>query len=89
MEDSPKNISDIYDEALAIYRLCYEYAMLKKSVSLCGFAWKIAGSALTSLYIIKQKQKPLNCAPYVLREIFGSWIMLQTVIVHRKSITVL
>jgi len=72
MEDSPKNISDIYEEALAIYHVCYEYAVLTKSVSKCSFAWKVAGSALTSLYIIKQKQKPLHCAPSVLREIFGS-----------------
>jgi len=72
MEGSLKNVSDIYNEALAIYRVSYEYARLKKSVPKCSFAWKVAGSALTSLYIIKQKQNALNCAPSVLREIFGS-----------------
>jgi len=72
MEDSEKNVCDIYNEALAIYRVCYEYARLRKSVSKCTFAWKVAGSALTSLYIIKHKQNSLNCAPSVLREILGS-----------------
>nr|KYP37196.1 putative RNA-dependent RNA polymerase 3 [Cajanus cajan] len=72
MEDSPKNVTDIYNEALAVYRLAYQYAVKTNTVSKCGFAWKIAGSALTKLYIIKQNQKLLNCAPSALREIFGS-----------------
>ncbi|TKY44576.1 RNA-dependent RNA polymerase 5 [Spatholobus suberectus] len=72
MEDSQKNISDIYNEALAVYHVTYEYAMQTKSVRKCGFAWKVAGSALTSLYIMKQNHKTLKCAPSVLREIFGS-----------------
>ncbi|KAL2321324.1 hypothetical protein Fmac_030293 [Flemingia macrophylla] len=72
MEDSPKNISDIYYEALAVYRLSYEYAIKTSTVSRCGFAWKVAGPALTRLYNIKQNQKLMNCAPSALREIFGS-----------------
>lgn len=72
MEDSPKNISDIYKEALAVYHVTYNFAILCKSVGKCGFAWKVAGSALMSLYAIKQNQRALTCAPSVLREIFGS-----------------
>ncbi|KAK7314414.1 hypothetical protein VNO77_32936 [Canavalia gladiata] len=72
MEDSPKNTSDIYNEALAVYHVTYNYAIQMGSASYCAFAWKIAGSALTSLYTIKQNRKAVNCAPSVLREIFGS-----------------
>ncbi|RDX71616.1 putative RNA-dependent RNA polymerase 5, partial [Mucuna pruriens] len=72
MEDSPKKISDIFNEALAVYRVTYEYAIQTKLVNKCGFAWKVAGSALTTLYTMKQNHKALNCAPSVLREIFGS-----------------
>jgi len=70
MEGCLKSIGDIFNEALAVYNVSYEYAMLKKEVKRCGFAWKIAGSALTRLYIIKQNEKALNCDPSVVREIF-------------------
>ncbi|XP_027358466.1 probable RNA-dependent RNA polymerase 3 isoform X2 [Abrus precatorius] len=72
MEDSPKNIRDIYNEALAVYHVTYNYAIQTNSVSKCSFAWTVAGSALTSLYTIKQNEKALNSALSVLREIFGS-----------------
>lgn len=70
MVDSPKSISDIYNEALAVYHVTYDYAIGRNEIQKCGFAWKVAGSALTCLSAIKQNQKAF--APSVLREIFGS-----------------
>ncbi|XP_045790333.1 probable RNA-dependent RNA polymerase 5 [Trifolium pratense] len=70
--DGSKSITDIYNEALAVYHVIYDYAMVKKDVARCGFAWKVAGSVLVRYYAEKQYQKTLICSPAVLREIFGS-----------------
>ncbi|KAL5572572.1 hypothetical protein UlMin_022169 [Ulmus minor] len=71
LEESERNMEEILNEALAIYNVTYDYAMTKNSVNFCGFAWKVAGSALFKLYISQQREeKPLQCLPSVLREIF-------------------
>ncbi|MCI05580.1 putative RNA-dependent RNA polymerase 5-like, partial [Trifolium medium] len=44
--DGSKSITDIYNEALAVYHVIYDYAIAKKDVARCGFAWKVAGSVL-------------------------------------------
>lgn len=72
MEESTKNICDIFNEALAIYNVTYDFAIQEKSVNKCSFAWRVAGSALSRLYSIKQSQRALTCNPSVMREIFGS-----------------
>nr|XP_043622606.1 probable RNA-dependent RNA polymerase 5 isoform X2 [Erigeron canadensis] len=50
LKDSTRNMDDVYDEALAIYHVCYDYAIRWKDVGKCGFAWKVAGSALCAYY---------------------------------------
>ncbi|XP_058722361.1 probable RNA-dependent RNA polymerase 5 isoform X2 [Vicia villosa] len=72
IEDRSKNTSDIYNEALALYHVNYDYAIEKNEVSRCGFVWKVAGSVLIRFYAEQQYQKSLMCNPSVLREIFGS-----------------
>ncbi|KAL8206154.1 hypothetical protein R6Q57_009705 [Mikania cordata] len=49
-KDSKRNIEDVYNEALAIYHICYDYAKSQKDVVKCGFAWKVAGSALCAYH---------------------------------------
>lgn len=56
-EESPRNSEDIYNEALAIYNITYDYAKRNRDVKKCGFAWKVAGSALFKLHVIKQREK--------------------------------
>ncbi|KAL5572577.1 hypothetical protein UlMin_022174 [Ulmus minor] len=72
LEDSTKNLKEIYDEALAIYNIVYDYAMNTNSVAKCMFAWRVAGSALFQIHIMKQTgaNKPLLCPPSILRELF-------------------
>ncbi|KAL7260023.1 hypothetical protein ACSBR1_005813 [Camellia fascicularis] len=73
-EESPRNSEDIYNEALAIYNITYDYAKRNRDVKKCGFAWKIAGSALFKLHVIKQSEKtenPIVCSPSVLREVLN------------------
>lgn len=65
---SRKDIDDLYNEALAIYHVTYNYAISKGAVSKCGFAWKIAGSALCSLHAFSTKENPMSILPSVLRE---------------------
>ncbi|CAI9100431.1 OLC1v1025177C1 [Oldenlandia corymbosa var. corymbosa] len=48
-EESKKDIQEIHHEALAIYRVTYDYAIKNKDVVKCGFAWKVAGGALLHL----------------------------------------
>lgn len=71
-EDYSKNISEIYNEALAVYHVTYDYAIQLEDVRKCAFAWKVAGSVLIRFYAEKHHLKTLPCNPFVLREIFGS-----------------
>ncbi|XP_047974429.1 probable RNA-dependent RNA polymerase 5 [Salvia hispanica] len=69
MEESAKDTTVLYEESLAIYHVTYD---MVESVEKCGFAWKVAGSALCSLYAWKSvahKEKPLMMSPSVLREL--------------------
>ncbi|KAJ1389450.1 putative RNA-dependent RNA polymerase 5 [Sesbania bispinosa] len=54
MDYGPKNLTDIYYEALALYHVTYDYAAESKDVQQCGFAWKVGGEALMRLYTIQQ-----------------------------------
>ncbi|KAG9148868.1 hypothetical protein Leryth_020825 [Lithospermum erythrorhizon] len=67
--NSIKNLKEIYDEALAIYHVTYDHAKSQGDVTKCGFAWKVAGPVLCSLYIRKQGENPLACSPAALRKI--------------------
>ncbi|XP_056163701.1 probable RNA-dependent RNA polymerase 5 [Syzygium oleosum] len=76
-EESPRRWDDIFNEALAIYNISYEYATGRhaaiggKAIGLCGFAWKVADPALCQIYAMKQGQKSIVCLPSVLKEIFS------------------
>ncbi|KAI9128687.1 hypothetical protein K1719_000170 [Acacia pycnantha] len=54
LEDSPKSIKQLYNEALAVYHVTYDHARITKSIRKCGFAWKVAGSILLQFYASKQ-----------------------------------
>ncbi|KAL5771145.1 hypothetical protein ACOSP7_015299 [Xanthoceras sorbifolium] len=70
-EQSTRRLLEIYDEALAIYDITYDFAKQKNSVKYCNFAWKVAGSALCKLYAFKQSERTMVCLPSVLKEICG------------------
>ncbi|WCJ42551.1 RNA-dependent RNA polymerase family protein [Euphorbia peplus] len=70
-EESKRKMADIFDEALAIYEVCYDYAMDKRDAGKCGFAWKIAGQALCKYYILTQNEQMITCSPLALKEIFS------------------
>ncbi|KAJ1687512.1 hypothetical protein LUZ63_018902 [Rhynchospora breviuscula] len=59
--------SEIYEEARAIYKLAYEKACQKGTVSYCSFPWRVAGEALCQMYIEKMG-KPYMVDGDVLRE---------------------
>ncbi|KAJ7973799.1 RNA-dependent RNA polymerase [Quillaja saponaria] len=69
LEVSSKSMEGIYNEALAIYNITYDYAK-HAGVEKCKFAWKVAGSALLKLYAAKHGDRLLTCHPSVLREMF-------------------
>ncbi|TXG61454.1 hypothetical protein EZV62_012817 [Acer yangbiense] len=70
-EQSTRSLEEIYDEALAIYHITYDFAKNKEAVGYCNFAWKVAGSALCKLYALKQSERTMVCLPSVLKEICG------------------
>ncbi|XP_076909458.1 putative RNA-dependent RNA polymerase 5 [Bidens hawaiensis] len=47
---STRKLEDIYNEALAIYHVSYDYAIKFTDLRKCGFAWKVAGEALCSFH---------------------------------------
>ena len=63
LEDSPRNLEDLYSDAFAIYNVFYEYARSKCNLKKCGFAWKVAGHALCKFHASKQKEKPMLILP--------------------------
>lgn len=69
-EESTREKEEIFNEALAIYQVCYDYAKGKGS-GRCTFAWTVAGRALCSLYSIKQNEVPIPCSLSVLRDVLG------------------
>ncbi|CAI9285993.1 unnamed protein product [Lactuca saligna] len=56
---SSRKIDDIYNEALAIYHVSYDYARSYGDVKKCGFAWKVAGEALCSFHQMKTPGKSI------------------------------
>ncbi|KAF3442984.1 hypothetical protein FNV43_RR16902 [Rhamnella rubrinervis] len=68
-EESSRNREEIFNEALAIYNLAYNYAMGTGKVGNCGFPWKVAGPALFKLHTMKLSEKAIVCLPSVLREV--------------------
>lgn len=69
-EESPRKTEDVFDEALAIYNITYDYAKIN-GLERCGFAWKVAGPALCKLYATERGEKSITCLPSVLREIWS------------------
>ncbi|KAG6390965.1 hypothetical protein SASPL_148711 [Salvia splendens] len=74
MEESRKDTEVLYEESLAVYHVTYDMAASSGKVEKCGFAWRVAGSALCSLYAWKSvapKEKPLMLLPPVLRDLLN------------------
>lgn len=68
-EQTVRKTEDIFDEALAIYHVTYDNARITYSIEKCGFAWKVAGSALCRIHAMYRKEKDLPILPSVLQEI--------------------
>jgi RNA-dependent RNA polymerase len=69
-DESPRNRNEVFSEACAIYQIVYQYAMRRDKVSMCGFAWKVAGHALCELHLIKRGGETVRCSQSVLRDAF-------------------
>ncbi|XP_048562321.1 probable RNA-dependent RNA polymerase 3 isoform X1 [Triticum urartu] len=69
-DDSLRNYNEVFGEACAIYQIVYEYAQSQNKVTLCGFAWKVAGRALCHLHAIKRGGETMLCSHSVLRDAF-------------------
>ena len=69
-EQSPRERSDLFNEACAVYQVVYEYAMSRNDVAKCGFAWKVAGRALCRLYTLKRGGDTALCSFSVLEDAF-------------------
>ncbi|KAF3442981.1 hypothetical protein FNV43_RR16899 [Rhamnella rubrinervis] len=68
-EESSRNTEEIFNEAIAIYNLAYNYATSTGDIQKCGFPWKVAGPALFKLHTMKLSEKAFVCLPSVLREV--------------------
>ncbi|XP_021641706.2 probable RNA-dependent RNA polymerase 5 isoform X2 [Hevea brasiliensis] len=74
-EESKRREEDIFEEALAIYNISYDYAKARGDAKYCGFAWKVAGQALCKLYSLKQsngeKAMKIYTTQSTLKELFN------------------
>ncbi|XP_060209832.1 probable RNA-dependent RNA polymerase 3 isoform X2 [Lycium barbarum] len=75
MEESVRSKLDIFNDALAIYRVTYDYAKAKGDVKKCGFAWKVAGSALcrlhAELHAKEHNQNVMAVSPSILHKLLN------------------
>ncbi|CAH8357111.1 unnamed protein product [Eruca vesicaria subsp. sativa] len=70
-EDSNKSLEELYPQALALYNIVYDYAIIKNRVRYCGFVWKVAGPVLCKLYLKKTKEKSVFAAVSMLKKLYG------------------
>lgn len=68
-EESKRPKDEIFNEALAIYHVCYDYASNVRNVGSCSFAWRVAGKALCQLHANKKNETFLKIAPSVLKDL--------------------
>lgn len=75
MEESVRSTTDIYNDAVAIYRVTYDHAIATHNVRKCGFAWKVAGAALcklhAELHAKEHNQKVMTVSPSVLHKLLN------------------
>nr|XP_018461405.1 PREDICTED: probable RNA-dependent RNA polymerase 5 isoform X1 [Raphanus sativus] len=70
-EDSNKSFEELYQQALALYNIVYDYAIIKNKVRYCGFVWKVAGPVLCKFYLKKKKEKSVFSAVSMHKELYG------------------
>ncbi|KAJ0239140.1 RNA-dependent RNA polymerase 4 [Hirschfeldia incana] len=70
-EESRKSLDELYQQALALYNIVYDHAIVKNKVRCCGFVWKVAGPVLCKLYLKKMEEKSIPCSVSVLKELWG------------------
>ncbi|KAM5547585.1 hypothetical protein ABKV19_001861 [Rosa sericea] len=68
-EESRRPIDEIYNEAQAIYHVCYDHARRVGSVKACSFAWRVAGKALCQLHAKNTNERCCTIVSSVLKEI--------------------
>lgn len=54
LTQSKREMNDIYDDALAIHHVVYDYANSVQDAGKCLFAWKVAGDALCKFHARKE-----------------------------------
>lgn len=74
LEETSRDLSDVFMEACAIYRIVYERAWCTRSVSRCRFVWNVAGAALCHLhatkYAAQRGEKTALCPLSVIRQLY-------------------
>ncbi|XP_017248678.1 probable RNA-dependent RNA polymerase 5 isoform X1 [Daucus carota subsp. sativus] len=55
LDHSKREMNDIYNDALAIHNVVYDYAKSVRDAGKCLFAWQVAGDALCKFYGMKEK----------------------------------
>ncbi|XP_061949141.1 probable RNA-dependent RNA polymerase 5 isoform X3 [Populus nigra] len=67
---SKRRDEEIFEEAMALYQVTYNHAKSQGVVGNCSFAWRVAGLALCTLYVLKnQGERPMICSPSALKGI--------------------
>lgn len=64
-------VEELYPQALALYNIVYDYAIIKNKVRYCGFVWKVAGPVLCKFYLKKKKEKSVFSAVSMHKELYG------------------
>ncbi|KAH0860113.1 hypothetical protein HID58_088374 [Brassica napus] len=74
-KDIKRNLDAFYPQALALYNIVYDYAILKNNVRYCGFVWRVAGRVLCDFYFEKkvdgEGEESFSAAGSVVKKLYG------------------
>ncbi|XP_013708766.2 probable RNA-dependent RNA polymerase 3 [Brassica napus] len=74
-KDIKRNLDAFYPQALALYNIVYDYAILKNNVRYCGFVWRVAGRVLCDFYLEKkvdgEGEESFSAAGSVVKKLYG------------------
>ncbi|KAF3564997.1 hypothetical protein DY000_02018052 [Brassica cretica] len=75
LKDIKRNLDAFYPQALALYNIVYDYAILKNNLRYCGFVWRVAGRVLCDFYLERkvdgEGEESFSAAGSVVKKLYG------------------
>uniref|UniRef100_A0A1J3DWC0 RNA-dependent RNA polymerase n=4 Tax=Noccaea caerulescens TaxID=107243 RepID=A0A1J3DWC0_NOCCA len=70
-QESKRSMDELYPEALALYNIVYDHAIMWNKVGNCRFVWRVAGPVLCKIYQEKMQEKTFPCSFSFIKKLYG------------------